>query len=62
MDHEEDCQLLRRNGFAEAEMHRLRQFRKKYLETEKRHWLKERRRLEFARWLVSTGKLSDQIA
>jgi len=64
MDHDrkEDRELLRKNGFAEAEMNLLSRLRKHYDEQEKLQALAEHRRLEFVRWLISTGKLTDQIA
>jgi len=64
MDHDrkEDRELLRKNGFAEAEMNLLSRLRKHYNEQERLQALAEHRRFEFIRWLVSTGKLTDQIA
>ena len=64
MDHDrkEDRELLRKNGFDEAEVNRLSRLRKDYNEQERRETLAERRRFEFIRWLISTGKLTDQVA
>jgi hypothetical protein len=64
MDHDrkEDRELLRRNGFAEAEMNQLSRLRKHYYEQKRLQMLAERRRFEFIRWLISTGKLTDQTA
>lgn len=62
MDRKEDRELLRKVGFAEAEMNRLIRLRKDHHEKEKLLALAEHRRLEFARWLVTIGKLTDQIA
>jgi hypothetical protein len=64
MDHDrkEDRELLRKNGFAEAEMNRLSRLRKDYNEQERLETIAERRRFEFIRWLISTGKLTDQVA
>ena len=64
MDHDrkEDREILRRSGFGEAEMNRLSRLRKEHHERERRQAIVEHRRFEFIRWLVSTGKLTDQIA
>jgi len=62
MDRKEDREILRRGGFAEGEMKRLSQLRREHYEREKLLELEEHRRLEFVRWLVHTGKLTEQIA
>ncbi|MDQ2714932.1 MAG: hypothetical protein M3Z08_08500 [Chloroflexota bacterium] len=62
MDRKEDRDILRKGGFAEAEMHRLSRLRNDHDEKERLQTLAEHRRLEFIRWLVTTGKLSEQIA
>ena len=62
MDGKEDHELLREHGFAEAEIDRLSRLRRDYNEKEGRQALTEHRRFEFARWLVLTGKLTEQIA
>jgi hypothetical protein len=62
MDRKEDREILRRGGFAESEVKRLSQLRKEINERAKLNDLADRRRMEFARWLVRTGKLSEQIA
>lgn len=62
MDRKEDREILRRGGFGEGEVKRLSQLRKERDEREKLLAIEEHRRLEFVRWLVHTGKLSDQIA
>lgn len=62
MDRKEDRELLRKNGFAESEMKLLSQLRRDYTERERSQAAEAHRRLEFVRWLVSTGKLSEQIA
>jgi hypothetical protein len=62
MDRKEDREILRRGGFAESEVKRLSQLRKEINEREKLRALADHRRMEFARWLVRTGKLSEQIA
>ncbi len=62
MDHKEDREILRKGGFAENEVVLLSRLRKDYTEKEKSQSQVTNRRLEFVRWLVSTGKLSEQIA
>jgi hypothetical protein len=62
MERKEDREMLRRVGIAEVEMNRLSRLRKDYKEREKLRAIAERRRLEFVRWLVAIGKLTDQIA
>jgi hypothetical protein len=62
MDHKEDREILRKGGFAENEVVLLSRLRKDYTEKEKNQSQLTNRRLEFVRWLVSTGKLSEQIA
>ncbi len=62
MDRKEDRDLLRKGGFAEVEMNRLIRLRRDHHEKERLLALAEHRRLEFVRWLVTIGKLTDQIA
>jgi len=62
MDRKEDRDILRKGGFAENEVNRLSKLRRDHAERERRLAAIERRRLEFIRWLVNTGKLTDQIA
>lgn len=62
MDRNEDRDILRKGGFAEHEVVQLSKIRKDYTERQKRQSQIAHRRLEFIRWLVSTGRLSDQIA
>ena len=62
MDRKEDRELLRKVGFAEVEMNRLAQLRREHTERQKSEAIINNRRLEFVRWLVSKGKLTDQIA
>lgn len=62
MDRKEDREILRRNGFAEAEMNRLSRLRHDHNEKARLQAIAEHRRMEFVRWLVSIGKLTDQIA
>jgi hypothetical protein len=62
MDRKEDREILRKVGFAENEMNQLSKLRMMYTEQEKKQALVMHRRLEFARWLVAQGKITDQIA
>ena len=62
MDRKEDREMLRKVCFAEVEMNRLARLRKDYNERERLQAIAEHRRLEFVRWLVIIGKLTDQIA
>ncbi|HLX39251.1 MAG TPA: hypothetical protein VKR42_01905 [Ktedonobacteraceae bacterium] len=62
MDHREDREILRRGGFAEGEMNKLTVLRRERLEKARLDTIAENRRLEFVRWLVSIGKITDQIA
>ena len=62
MDRKEDREMLRKVGFAEIEMNRLAQLRRDHNEREKSEAIANNRRLEFVRWLVSKGKLTEQIA
>lgn len=62
MERKEDREILRKGGFAENEMKMLSKLRRSYKEQEQRLAQESRRRQEFVRWLVTTGKLTDQIA
>jgi hypothetical protein len=62
LDRKEDREILRKGGFAEKEVLLLSKLRTDYAERERRQEAADHRRLEFVRWLVDTGKLSDQIA
>ncbi|HZO71155.1 MAG TPA: hypothetical protein VFB60_03070 [Ktedonobacteraceae bacterium] len=62
MERKEDREILRKGGFAENEMKMLSNLRRNYNEQEQRLAQESHRRLEFVRWLVTTGKLTDQIA
>jgi hypothetical protein len=62
MDRKEERDILRKGGLSEGEMKQLSQLRRVHRERMKLMELEEHRRLEFIRWLVNTGKLTDQIA
>jgi len=60
-DHEEAQEMLRKAGFNHAEIDRLTSFRRVFIVGEEDQTSTEHRRLEFARWLFQTGKLTDQV-
>ena len=62
MDRKDDREILRKGGFADGEVQRLNKLRQTYTEREKLQEAIDQRRLEFVRWLVTNGRLSDQIA
>jgi hypothetical protein len=62
MDRKEDREMLRKVGFGEAEVLRLSKLRKHHNEKERLLAIAEHRRMEFVRWLVTIGKITDQIA
>ena len=58
-----DLLRLRQAGFSERGIFRLRQVRHKYsAEQDKLESLAQYRHLQFLRWLVTTGKLTEHIA
>jgi hypothetical protein len=62
MNYKEDFEVLRRGGFTENEIQQLSQLRRDRTELEMSPNSAEYQRLAFVRWLVATGKLSDQFA
>lgn len=62
MDRKDDRDMLRKSGFAEDEVLLLSRLRVDYTERAKRQATADHRRLEFARWLVAKGRISEQIA
>jgi hypothetical protein len=62
MDRKDDRDMLRKSGFAEDEVLLLSRLRIDYTERTKRQEDAAQRRLEFVRWLVAKGRLSEQIA
>jgi hypothetical protein len=62
MDRKEERDIVRRGSLSEGEMKRLSQLRKVHRERKRLIELEEHRRLEFIRWLVVNGKLTDQVA
>ena len=61
MGYKEDRGILRKAGFTEAEMNRLSKLRRNLAESGKNQELIDYRRLQFIRWLVNTGKLTEQL-
>ncbi len=61
MDYKQVFEMLYRAGFSVPEINRLYRFRRNYRESEMDRPLVDRRRLEFVRWLVVTGRLTDYI-
>ena len=59
---EEAFAALREAGFTVLEMDRLTQLRRNYKAGEQDRAPVDYSRLEFARWLVTTGRLTDEIA
>ena len=61
MDYQEDCNILLKAGFTETEKNRLIALRRNLTEEGSNQKLIEYRRLEFVRWLVTTGKLTERF-
>ena len=62
MGHKDNRDILRRAGFTEDEMKRLDNIRRIYALEGKFQEGADYRRLQFVRWLVTTGRLTDQVA
>jgi hypothetical protein len=63
LNHEEGVVMLHRSGFSAQEIDRLCRLRRAYADKgEMDQAALDLRRLQFARWLVETGKLTDQLA
>ncbi len=61
MGYKENRDILRKAGLSEDEMKRLDTLRRVYaVEGKFREWA-DYRRLQFVRWLVTTGRLTDQL-
>lgn len=56
---QEDLEKLRREGFTDSQIIRFCQLRKGYSRNEMDQPSLDSRRLEFVRWLVSRGKLTE---
>jgi hypothetical protein len=62
MERKEDHDMLRASGFSEAEIESLSKLRDAYFSAgELQQTYADYRRLEFVRWLVATGRLTDQL-
>jgi len=61
MDYKQALDMLRRAGFTTPEIDRLRRLRQGCAAQEMNWTLADLRRLEFVRWLVATGRLTDRI-
>jgi hypothetical protein len=62
MDRKEERDIVRRGSLSEGEVKRLSHLRSVHRERIKLEELEAHRRLEFIRYLVDNGKLTDQIA
>lgn len=62
MDHKEAYDMLCKVGFTASEIDRLQRLQRDYAEKKSGLLPADRRRLEFVRWLVTTGRLTDQVA
>lgn len=61
MDHKEAIEMLRKAGLNHTEIERVTRFRKQFTPGEMDQTQSDHRRLEFARWLFRTGKLTDYV-
>jgi hypothetical protein len=61
MGYQEDRNILLKAGFTEVEKKRLSTLRSNLTEEGRYQELIEYRRLQFARWLVTTGKLTERV-
>jgi hypothetical protein len=59
MNSKESQKSLSEVGFTSIQVERLTKFRKEYVEKAKHQVSAEQRRLEFVRWLVATGRLTE---
>jgi hypothetical protein len=62
MDYKDALDILRKAGFSTAEIERLARLHRAYAHKELDQAPADQRRLEFVRWLVATGRLTDYIA
>lgn len=61
MGHKEDLEILRKAGLTEAQINQLSKLRRNLPEEGKCQELSDYRRLQFVRWLVTTGKLTEEM-
>jgi hypothetical protein len=62
MDYKDALDMLRRAGFTAKEIDRLRKLRRDRVGNTVDRAPADQRRLEFIRWLVTTGRLTDYIS
>ncbi len=62
MNFKEAFEMLRKAGFTTSEIDRLCRLRREHAENEMDQAPANLRRLEFVRWLVATGKLTDTLS
>ncbi len=62
MHTEDKHHVLFEVGFTEKQVEHLSRFRRNYVEKEQLRIVTEQRRLEFVRWLVMNGRLTDRVA
>ncbi len=62
MESNEAREMLCNVEFTDSEIEQLSRLRRDYIEKERLRTRAELRRLEFVRWLVSTGKLTEEAA
>ena len=61
MGYKEDRKILLQAGFTEVEKNRLSLLRRNLTEEGRYQELIEYRRLQFVRWLVTTGRLTERV-
>jgi len=61
VNYKQAFEKLYRAGFSVLEINRLLRFRRKFRKSELDFPPTDRRHLEFIRWLVATGRLSERI-
>jgi len=54
-------EVLQNRGFTQEEIRRLSQLRQAHWERQAQKATATRRRLEFVRWLVATGRMTEQV-
>jgi hypothetical protein len=59
-NYKETLEMLRQSGLTRREIRRLQNFYRRYAVNEMDQSSLDQRRLEFARWLVTTHRLTDQ--
>jgi hypothetical protein len=60
-NYKETFEMLRQSGLTGREIRRLQKFHRRYAVNEMDQSSLDPRRLEFARWLVTTHRLTEQI-